>query len=186
MQNFPNTFSFFSIANLCQVVAENNQIISRQRVNVLPHHSSMFCDRINGRCRIDPELFKVGAEWLIHGQMTRVANITLIRNITLIPKIDIALFAGVESTLNLIAENPEEVAFVIDENISLTLGKVEAELLFKLRSAFSSIFKRFLENHHSYKPTDYEKRVLDVVASVVAIEDKIEEKINLEKFNALK
>lgn len=104
----------------------------------------------------------------------------------LIPKIDIALFASEENTLNPIAENPEEVAFVFDENISLTMGKVEAELLFKLRSEFSSIFNRFLENHHSYQPTDYEKRVLDVVASVVAIEDKIEEKINFEKFNALK
>lgn len=167
-------------------MAENNQIISSQGVNVLPHHSSIFCDRINGRCRIDPELFIVGAEWLIHGQMSRVANLTLFCNIRLIPKIDIALFASKENTLNLIAENPEEVAFVLDENINLTLGKVEAELLFKLWSAFSSIYKRFFENHHSYQPTDYEKRVLDVVASVVGIEDKIEEKINFEKFNALK
>lgn len=75
--------------NVCRL-NRNGNIYSQQEKKLKPHMSSVLRE---GK-RIKREILSSPTEWLIHGEKSRIANFTLIRNITLVAAINISLFAG--------------------------------------------------------------------------------------------
>lgn len=79
--------------NLCRITSLSGQIFSKQDKKLLPHLSSVLRQR-KTRGQVDPEIMKIDAEWLIHGEKSRISSFSLIRNITVVPAIDVILFTG--------------------------------------------------------------------------------------------
>lgn len=79
--------------NVCRIASLSGQISSKQDKKLLPHLSSVLRQR-KTRGQIDPTVLKFDAEWLIHGEKSRISHLSLIRNITIVPAIDVILFAG--------------------------------------------------------------------------------------------
>lgn len=79
--------------NLCRISNLNGQIFSKQDKKLLPHMASILRQR-KTRGQIDPNVMKVDAEWLVHGEKSRISSFSLIKNITIIPAIDVILFTG--------------------------------------------------------------------------------------------
>lgn len=79
--------------NICRFTSLGGQIYSKQDKKLAPHLSSILRDR-GSRGQVDRNVLSADAEWLIHGEKCRISHLSLIRNITVVPAIDIALFAG--------------------------------------------------------------------------------------------
>lgn len=79
--------------NLCRISNLNGQIFSKQDKKLLPHMASILRQR-KARGQIDPNVMKVDAEWLVHGEKSRISSFSLIKNITIVPAIDVILFTG--------------------------------------------------------------------------------------------
>lgn len=47
-----------------------------------------------GRFQLNRTVKSSGAEWMIHGEKSRIANNSFVRNITIVPAINVALFTG--------------------------------------------------------------------------------------------
>lgn len=82
-----------SYPNVCRLTPFSGKIQSKQDKKLFPHKSSVLCER-KTRNQIDPTLDEIEAEWLIHGEKSRVTTFSLVKNITVIPSIDLVLFAG--------------------------------------------------------------------------------------------
>lgn len=78
--------------NVCRLNM-SGQISSKQDKKLLPHLSSILRHR-RARGQIDPDVLNVDPKWLVHGEKSRIASFSLIKNITLIPAIDIILLTG--------------------------------------------------------------------------------------------
>lgn len=87
--------------NVCRISNLGGQIFSKQDKKLAPHLSSIIRER-RARGQIDPNVFHTEAEWLVHGEKSRISNFSLIRNITFVPAIDVILFGG---PINLPKEN---------------------------------------------------------------------------------
>lgn len=87
--------------NVCRISNLGGQIFSKQDKKLAPHLSSIIRER-RARGQIDPNVFNTEAEWLVHGEKSRISNFSLIRNITFVPAIDVILFGG---PINLPEEN---------------------------------------------------------------------------------
>lgn len=171
---------------MCRVLNEDKRIVSEKNDDLKAHFSSVLCSGGPGNFETDPNIFKVGAEWLIHGEKSRVSKHTLIQNITLVPSIDVILFAGKANLSNLPTANEhEDIVFKIDEFIQCIVDESEALLLFQLRSKFATIFWRFLSNHKSFVMTNDEEHVLDVLIGVVQQEDAVERNVKFNRAMAL-
>lgn len=79
--------------NLCRISNLNGQIFSKQDKKLLPHMSSILRQR-KARGQVDPNVVKLDAEWLVHGEKSRISNFSLIKNISIVPAIDVILFTG--------------------------------------------------------------------------------------------
>lgn len=79
--------------NLCRISNLNGQIFSKQDKKLLPHMASILRQR-KARGQVDPMVLKVDAEWLVHGEKSRISSFSLIKSITIVPAIDVILFAG--------------------------------------------------------------------------------------------
>lgn len=79
--------------NLCRISNLNGQIFSKQDKKLLPHMASILRQR-RARGQIDPNVMKVDTEWLVHGEKSRISSFSLIKNITIVPAIDVILFTG--------------------------------------------------------------------------------------------
>lgn len=166
---------------MCRVFNEDKRIISEKNDDLETHSTSVLCSGESGNFEADPNVFKAGADWLIHGEKSRISKYTLIRDITLVPSIDVILFAGKVNLPDLPTANEhEDIVFKIDDFIQCIVDESEARLLFHLRSKFASMFWRFLSNHKSFILTNDEEGVLDVMIGVVQQEDAVEKNV---KFN---
>lgn len=79
--------------NVCRISAIAGRIFSKQDKKLSPHMSSVLRSR-RVRGQIDRNLLDADAKWCIHGEKSRINHLSLIRNITTIPAIDVALFTG--------------------------------------------------------------------------------------------
>lgn len=79
--------------NICRINEFTGGIWSRQDAKLLPHLSSVLRDR-KSKSQLDPDASASGAEWMIHGEKSRIARYSLIRDISCIPSIIVALFTG--------------------------------------------------------------------------------------------
>lgn len=82
-----------SYPNICRVQPLTGKLVSKQDKKLYPHKSSILCVR-KSRNQIDERIQQVQADWLIHGEKSRVSSFSLIRSITPVPSIDLVLFAG--------------------------------------------------------------------------------------------
>lgn len=79
--------------NVCRMNRLNGQIYSKQDKKLLPHISSVLRQR-KTKGQIDPEVLELDAEWLIHGEKSRISTFSSIRNVSIISGFDVALFTG--------------------------------------------------------------------------------------------
>lgn len=82
-----------SYPNICRVQPLTGKLVSKHDKKLYPHKSSILCVR-KSRNQIDARIQQVQADWLIHGEKSRVSTFSLIRSITPVPSIDLVLFAG--------------------------------------------------------------------------------------------
>lgn len=126
------------------------------------------------------------AEWLIYGEKSFAKKLTMIKNITLISSINLLLFAGpLDLSLISMVRNGTDALVETDDWVKFTIDEREAKLLFDLRTAFTMMFKRFLQNHSDFQPTLDESQILDVIASVIKQEDTIEKVLKIKRAIAL-
>lgn len=161
--------------NVCHVSAMMRQLYSKLDAKLSPHMSSILCKR-QEIGQIDRIIFDANAKWLIHGEKSRISRFTLIQNISVIPAIDVALFAGPVNlpTSSLNFRNNTNGALYIDDWIYFTMNKIDASLLFQLRQKFASMFVNFLRNPVSFEITNHEAAMLQVLIEVICEEDDIE------------
>lgn len=119
---------------------------------------------------------------MIYKEKCRIGQHTLIRDISLIPCIDLLLFAGPLQWPISKAENSSTVA--IDDWIQFSMDNDDEQHLAHLRSKFASIFFRYLRNHRSFEPTTADTEVLEGVVRIID-DDPIEEEIKRIKGKAL-
>lgn len=103
--------------NVCRINALAAKIYSKQDNKLSPHMSSVLRER-RARGQIDRIILDADAKWLVHGEKSRINHLSLIRNISVIPAIDVALFTGPinlpESNLVSASENKTEVLSDMD------------------------------------------------------------------------
>lgn len=103
--------------NVCRINAMAAKIYSKQDNKLSPHMSSVLRER-RARGQIDRAVLDADAKWMIHGEKSRNTHLCLIRNVTVIPAIDVALFAGPislpETSLKSPRENKVEVLSDMD------------------------------------------------------------------------
>lgn len=158
--------------NLCSI--SDFEISSSNDSQVVPHKSSVLCD-ITGKLIESVEI--VGAQWLVYSNKTNNKRFTLIRNNTLVPVIDILLFAG-DSKLSdeclrkqCTAMADSTAQFQINEWISINVTEEQGLILLRLRQKIFSLFSRFLASHSSFRPTKDELKVLQVIFNILSQED---------------
>lgn len=103
--------------NVCRISTLSGQIFSKQDKKLAPHLSSIIRER-RAKGQIDPNVLSADAEWLVHGEKSRIAAFSLIRNITVVSGIDVILFAGPvnlpETNLVMADDNKIEVHSDVD------------------------------------------------------------------------
>lgn len=79
--------------NVCRIDHAKGKIYSKYDRKLLPHLSSILRDR-KSKNQMDPQLMEANCDYLIHGEKSKVSHYSLIRNISAVPSICIALFGG--------------------------------------------------------------------------------------------
>lgn len=79
--------------NVCRLEGRNNRITSKYERKLLPHLSSVLRTRSSPN-QLDPALITTRAEFMIHGEKSRISHFSLIRNVSLVASINIAVFGG--------------------------------------------------------------------------------------------
>lgn len=79
--------------NVCRLDGRTNRISSKYDRKLLPHLSSVLRNRTSSN-QLDPALLDSRAEFMIHGEKSRVSQFSLIRNISMVASINIAVFGG--------------------------------------------------------------------------------------------
>lgn len=160
--------------NVCSI--SDSEILSENRIQLCPHRSSVLC---GFRGQLDYDVQNVNAKWLIHCDKTISRNLILLHNISLIPHIDIALFAGSRplSERNIrqcSGNNNALVNIQIDEYINVTTMGEYGILLLRLRQMFLSMISRYLQCHEYFYLTQEDMEMLEVLFSIISQEDNIE------------
>lgn len=108
--------------NVCRVT-DLNGIFSKQDKKLIPHMSSILRDR-KARRQIVRDVVNADVEWLIHGEKSRIHNLSLISHITVVPAIDIGLFSGPINLpeSHLIDRNVDKVEIKSDMDCNDILG----------------------------------------------------------------
>lgn len=192
--------------NVCRIKELNGHIYSKQDKKLLPHLSSVLRDRTT-RGQLDPNVIKAQAQWLIHGEKSRISRFSLIRNITVVPAIDISLFSGSvnlppsciwsleigkwnvdgdeneqndydlddDDDIDLDEDNinNSDATFTIDEWISFSMSKSEAQLIYQLRQKFAALFVRFLKSPSAFELSNQELGVYKTIVDVLGLEDRL-------------
>lgn len=162
----------FFIANSCKIDIGFEQIASKHKENLFHHSSSALSILQGDQICTDANLFDVTADWLVYGQKVRCGRLNFIKNITLIPSIEVVLMAGpislYESNLLTATDNPNsETIFKIDDWIKIAVDREGAQLLFQLRLKFSKVLTRFLENHRMFQKTNEEMKIIDALTFAI-------------------
>lgn len=79
--------------NVCRLDGRTNRITAKYDRKLLPHLSSVLRNRSSTN-QMDPALQSTRAEFMIHGEKSRVSHYSLIRNVSLVASINIAVFGG--------------------------------------------------------------------------------------------
>jgi hypothetical protein len=95
----------------------------------------------------DRDLNAIGTEWLIYGQKKRAGNNIFVGNLTVIPTLNLILFAG-QSNANETTLSTVGTLFIIDKFIQCTVKKEEGKLLNDIRSKIFLIFMKFLKTKY--------------------------------------
>lgn len=165
--------------NVCQISKEKRRIFAEHNKIMAPQSSSIVHgSRSNGY--IDTNVLNAEAEWLVYSSKFRISRLSFLRNITVVPAIDVILFGG---TINmperniLPAKDNGDTIFCIDDWIRIDVNQKEANLLFQLRLKFSSVLLRFLHNHRQFQPENKEIQMLKVLTQIIQQEDNIGQRI---------
>lgn len=80
--------------NVCRLDGRTKRITTKHERKLLPHCSSVLRNRSSPN-QLDPAVTNdVRAEFLIHGEKSRISYYSLIRNVSLVASINIAFFGG--------------------------------------------------------------------------------------------
>lgn len=79
--------------NVCRLDGRRNRINSKYDRKLLPHLSSVLRNRSSSN-QLDPAILSTRAEFMIHGEKSRISHYSLIRNVSLVASINIAVFGG--------------------------------------------------------------------------------------------
>lgn len=79
--------------NVCRMDPRTNRITSKFDRKLLPHLSSVLRNRASAN-QLDLALIDTRAEFMIHGEKSRISHYSLIRNVSLVASINIAIFGG--------------------------------------------------------------------------------------------
>lgn len=164
--------------NVCEV--SDGRIYS-QNEPILPHMSSVINAGKSGKL----DEAALNAQWLVYGNKTSNPQCTSIRNITLIPPINLLVFVAdfqaslLEQSCETNALLNDKVILKINETIRFAVNRNAANLLLEFQLAFSSMFSRFLLNHDSFEPEDKEENLIKTLCTVIIQEDYLERTIRV-------
>lgn len=153
--------------NVGQIFKEKRQISAEYNERMLPHSSSIV------------NVLNAESDWLVYSSQSRVSRLSFLRNITVVPAIDVMLFGGTikmpERNI-LPTEDNGDTIFRVDDWIRFTVNQKEANLLLQLRMKFSSVLLRFLHNHREFQLENKEIEMLGVLTQIIQQEDNIEQR----------
>lgn len=173
--------------NVCEV---SDRRIYSQNEPILPHMSSVINALDAGKSgKLDEAA--LNAQWLVYGNKTSNQHSTSIRNITLIPPINLLVFVAdfqsslLENSCETNALLNDKVILKISEMIKFAVDRNAANLLLVFQSAFSSMFSRFLLNYDSFEPEDKEENLIKTLCTVIFHEDYLERtiRVNQSQYN---
>lgn len=79
--------------NVCRLDPRTKRITAKYERKLMPHLSSVLRNRTSTN-QLDPALTESCAEYLIHGEKSRISHYSLIRNVSLVASINVAIFGG--------------------------------------------------------------------------------------------
>lgn len=187
--------------NVCHIDAKTGNIYSKTVKKLIPHLSSVLCDKKRTN-HIDRNIITSKTEWLVHGEKSRIPCGLLLRNISAVPSINIALFSGpinlpesncyiLQDDVNEVpvnrrnknieeldaAHQSQEAMFIVDDWISFSMSKNEADMIYYLRQKINAILVKFLNDPSSFQMTNRDILTLSAAEKVLVSEDHLKKLI---------
>lgn len=168
--------------NVCRVDRKVGNLKSKQEKKLLPHVTSVLRERnLKSSKSI---LNNLPSEWIVFEEKSRVERLCLVRNITAVTPLTIALFGGPmyipkNNVISMYDDSDDSqdddtmatVKFVVDDWIHFVLDEDIAVMIHKLRIKLNALFMKTLTNLDK-RSTAQDQQVVDLISYVLETEDK--------------
>lgn len=168
--------------NVCRVDRKVGNLKSKQEKKVLPHVTSVLRER--NLKSLKSILNNLPSEWIIYEEKSRVERLCLVRNITAVTPLTIALFGGpmyipkhnvisLDDDSDSENDEPPTVKFILDDWIYFVSDEEIAVMIHELRIKLNALFMKTLANLDKKSgPLANDTRVIDLIATVLEAEDR--------------
>lgn len=177
--------------NVCRINRKTGKLFAKHDRKMIPHRASVLRSDTKG---IDVEFIKKApTEWLIHGEKSMIATTSLVRNISPVSPLTVALFGGPinlsESCIEIIKQytydsddNEVEVNefeeeydqpcnFCIDDWIVFNTEEEKARLIFSLRQKLNDILVRMIRAPKKFIASSIDRDVIQLLVTVLNREE---------------
>lgn len=180
--------------NVCHI--DGSKLVSKQDRKLLPHRSSILRKHNNS---IDPDMKNTGLDWLIHGEKSKPSYVAVIRNVSPVSSLAIALFTGhidlphdcIELIGSLAADSDDDsdyddyddrcmgtdsedcqpVYFSLDDFVVFRTTEQYARSIYSIRFKFNIILMKMLKNMQYYEPSTADTNVIATLAYALQNEE---------------
>lgn len=166
--------------NVCRIDRKVGNLKTKQEKKVLPHITSVL--REKNLKSLKTILTNLPSEWIVFQEKSRVERLTLVRNITVVTPITVALFGGSTKKTNSVAMNDSDSdddelpfsKFVLDDWISFVLQDDINIMIQQLRIKLNVLFIKTLCNvDMRFGPHSKEAKIIELISSVLETEDQM-------------
>lgn len=168
--------------NVCRVDRKVGNLKSKQEKKVLPHVTSVLRER--NLKSLKSILNNLPSEWIVYEEKSRVERLCLVRNITAVTPLTLALFGGpmyipknnvisLDDDSDSENDEPPTVKFILDDWIYFVSDEDIAVMIHEMRIKLNALFMKTLANLDKKSgPLANDTRVIDLIACVLEAEDR--------------
>lgn len=170
------------------------KLVSKQDRKLMPHRSSILRKHNH---QIDPDLKNSGLDWLIHGEKSKPSYVAVIRNLSPVSSMSIALFSGhinlpiscIEIIQDNVPDSDEDsdiehhdsydhgksvdpsVFFCLDDWVVFHTSHHNANSVYRIRCKFNAILMKMLKNTRFFVPTLADTNVIAALVLILEFEE---------------
>uniref|UniRef100_A0A182KGC2 RNA helicase n=1 Tax=Anopheles christyi TaxID=43041 RepID=A0A182KGC2_9DIPT len=150
---------------------------TRFEKKIFIHPSSVVSDKISKKQNNTDNTLCLPSEWITFEEKCKTGRGSMIRCNTVISPITIAIFAGplslddTECITKSEAMDQEVCRIAVDDWINLMAEETVAKSVLQTRRMVHELFLKFIENPRIYQTDSSERKLLDALGKVLAIQD---------------